>query len=200
MTGKNSGEVTYGRSIIKCAFSAVINVLSGVLIGALMIFMLGISESQALRVIAQVLALIFYVVMIYVGAWSEGDRDKNLVNFNRIKKDIFKGFKFGFLAMIPFNLMTVMLIVAMYVQNETTALILRSSYRILNFNLLLLINKAMSPDTVTWSGIGWVNLFYLTIPVVSGIAYILGYKRIAVMNKLVYSKKESEKKKKKSRY
>jgi len=196
MKENNQGEARYGKSIPRCAVSTVINVLSGILIGALIIFTLGISESTVLRVIAQVISILFYVVMIYVGAWSDGDRDRNLVNFGRIEKDLLKGLKFGLLAMIPFVLLTLLLVGAMYAKSDTTALILRSVFRILNFNILLFVNSFMSPDEVTWKGILYINLFYLTIPVISCVAYILGYHRVSVVTKLIYKKKESDKKKK----
>ncbi len=200
MKDKNSGEIKYGKPILKCALSTMINVLSGVLIGALMIFTLGISNSKVLRVVAQTLSILCYVLMIYIGAWADGDRDRNLVNFGRIKKDMLKGLKFGLLGMIPFVLITLLLVIAMFVKNDTVALALRSVFRILNFNILLLVNSFMSPDEVTWKGILLVNCFYLVIPLVSMIGYILGYKRVSVMTKLVYQKKEDGKKKKKSRY
>ncbi len=200
MKENNPGEIKYGKSIPKCALSTIVNVLSGMLIGALLIFTLGISDSKVLKVVAQVLAVLCYLAMIYVGAWSDGDRDRNLVNFKRIKKDMLKGLKFGLLAMIPFMLLTILLIVAMFIGNDTTALVLRSTFRVLNFNILLLVNSFMSPDEVTWKGILLVNCFYLVIPLTSLVGYILGYKRVSVITRLVYQKKDDGKKKKKNRY
>ena len=115
-----------------------------------------------------------------------------------IKGDLLKGLKFGLLAMIPFSLMTVLLIVEMYVKDPTTALVLRSSFRILNFNLVIFINSFMSPDEVTWAGVGLMNLFYLVIPALSAGAYILGFNRISLYEKLVYKYKGSDNQNKKS--
>ena len=200
MKENNSGEVRYGKSIPKCALSTVVNVLSGVLIGALVIFTLGTVENTVVKVIAQVLSILCYLMMIYIGAWSDGDHDKNLVNFKRIEKDILKGLKFGLLAMIPFMLTTLLLVAAMFVKGDTAALLLRSVFRIINFNILLFINSFMSPDEVTWKGILLVNCFYLVIPLLSMIGYILGFKRVSVITRLVYQKKDEDRKKKKSKY
>ncbi|MBQ2755606.1 MAG: hypothetical protein IJF27_02925 [Oscillospiraceae bacterium] len=198
MKKNNSGEVKYGRSVLRCTFSAIFNVISGVFLGAFVIFLLGVYESETLKIVAQVISLFLYVVMIYLGGWHEGDRDRNLVRFKHIEPDLLKGLKFGILAMIPFTLMTVLLIVAMYVQNETAALVLRSSFRILNFNIIIFINSFMSPDVVTWKGIGLMNLFYLSIPALSAISYIFGYKKISIYEKTIYKSKDSDAQNKKS--
>ena len=198
MIKNTSGEFKNSRSVIRCTLSAILNVLSGVLLGVVVILVLGVYESETLKVIAQAISLALYVVMIYLGAWHEGDRDRNLVNFKHIKVDRLKGLKFGLLAMIPFTLMTILLIVEMYAKDPTTALVLRSSFRILNFNLVIFINSFMSPDEVTWKGIALMNLFYLIIPALSAGAYVLGFNRISLYEKLVYKYKDSNSKDKKS--
>lgn len=187
----NKQEITYGQPLWKHVRNTFLNTLAGAFLAALIVATVGLSlDNRAIQIIAQLVGILIFLGMIYINVWSIGDRDKNLVSFGRIEKDMLKGLKIGLIVMIPYMLLSIIpILVLLEITPDITFI-----YRILNIYLVVMINSYMSTDAPSWSGVLITTSFFLTIPAVCTVSYILGYRRVSVMSNLVYSKDDKKKK------
>lgn len=133
----------------------------------------------------QVLSAIMIVAFASNGAYKQGSKDNNLVKISHIKKDMLKGFKIGLIANIPFFLILVISIV-------TAADFRTAIYATLNSHYYGII-RALCGESLYMSEIGvlryvLIALAQFIVPIISGIAYILGLSEINLGEKIVYKK------------
>ncbi len=178
-------EITYGRPFYRRVLTLFGRSVLGSFLGAVFVVIIGMAlNSTFLKVVAQSISIIMFVGIIYATAWNEGDKDKNLVGFGRIKEDKLKGVKLGAIVMIPYMLSGVLLVLGLL--GITTDL--QAIYRIIHFQILVILNELMEAAKSSWNGLIFGTLYYLLVPIASGVGYYLGYKRIAVLNKMMYGK------------
>ena len=133
----------------------------------------------------QILSLIMVIAFASNGAYKQGFKDNNLVKISQAKKDMFKGFKIGLIANAPFILLFVFALVK--------ASAIRSVlFAFLNSHFYAII-MAITGECERLSQIGAVKfvligLLLAIVPVISAVAYILGYKEINLAEKIVYKK------------
>ncbi len=167
----------------------------GVLVGLLISFsFVTFMDNKVLYTVIGILAVFAYMAITGAGGWKLGQDDLNKVKFNRRSEDLFRGFKIGFIECIPLILLSIALILA-------KAEILPNFYvvyKLLNGHMLIIINiidgtfKGISTaylTQVSWGAIIGVSLLSFFPMIVSGVNYILGYKDIMIMDKLMYKKK-----------
>lgn len=151
----------------------------------------------ALNLILFILVVPLYVSLIYSPIWTEGDRNRNMVQFGHIQRDKWKGLKIGLLLTIPYLLLNLMLTLSKCgVLPDLFWL-----YKLLNAHIWPLINILNPVDTgakissATMSVpaliVCWLTSFYPTI--ISVVAYALGYKGVMVVEKLIYKNKPRKK-------
>lgn len=140
--------------------------------------------------VTQVLCFILVIAFASNSVYKQGFKDANLVRTGHINQDNLKGFKIGLVANIPFFAMFLLLVLfTVTVPNFRVVW-----YAFLNgcfYPLVLVI--ADSADVVSkLSVLQFVLLFLLQmiVPVVSGVAYTLGFKEINLTDKLLYKKGE----------
>ena len=118
-------------------------------------------------------------------AYKRGLKESNLVKIGKVKYDVTKGFKIGLIGNIPFFVVFVLAIVMASKFTTVLYAILNSHY----YSVVLWITggKSLFIEVSIWQ---YVLLFLLQfiVPVISGIAYILGVKEINLMEKIIYKK------------
>ena len=149
------------------------------------------SKKTVFLVVTQVLCAVLIISFAGSSVYKQGFKDANLARIDHIKTDNLKGFKIGAVANIPFfALFALMVILATGVAPDFRV----TWYAFLNghfYSAVLWI--AGDADVVSkLSILQYVLLFLLqlAVPVISGVAYILGFKEINFTDKLVYKKGE----------
>lgn len=136
-------------------------------------------------VTTQVLSLVMVVSFASSDAYKRGLKESNLIRIGKVKYDVTKGFKIGLIGNIPFFVMFVLAIVMAPKFTAVLYAILNSHY----YSVVLWITggKALFADVSIWQYV-LLFLLQLIVPVISGIAYILGVKEINLMEKIIYKK------------
>lgn len=139
----------------------------------------------------QILGAVILFGFIYSHLWKLGDSDRNLVVTGNGAEDKLRGLKIGLIANAPIYLSFVIFILAKagVLAGEWYAV-----FRFLNFPQFSIINALYGQATSTAADISWTNallgiLTFIVIPLFTTAAYILGYKRINISEKLIYKKK-----------
>lgn len=144
----------------------------------------------ALEIVSQLLMLIILIVMLYSSLWRQGDNDRNKVDFGRMPADPLRGLKIGLLGAIPSGVVTLGLWVS-----KITGLMPNYifAYRLLNMTFAPINNAltdgVMWASSVTWWMLPVSLLCWAVIPATAMVAYLLGYHRVALGERLVYKKK-----------
>ena len=142
-------------------------------------------------VIAQLVGLSTTALFIYPTVWECGNKDSNRVNFGRIKEDKLRGFKIGLAAMLPFFLLFIALIIFALGAYEKFAVILYKFINCYAFGFLdFIIGDAVYVSDLAFWQYPLIFITLFIVPVIAYIAYILGYKDISVIEKIVYKKKD----------
>lgn len=150
----------------------------------------------ALGVTSQAMCLIITALFIYNTMWKIGNRDKEIQKLHGGKATKLKGLYCGILVISP---MLLLLTFAVITKNSICANVSTSLYAILNgyaFDIITTVSK--NSKVFADTGILQILTFYgllLIFPIVSTMAYIIGFKDIIIMEKLIY-KNQSKKEKK----
>ncbi len=139
--------------------------------------------------VAQIFSICLLTLVIYNNVWKIGTKDNNLVKFNHINEDTLKGFKIGFLTIIPF----LILLIIFYIFKDTSfANIKISIFQFVYSCYYGLINLAVgnSKNLSDLSVLNFIYLFAIQLitPIICGISYVLGYKNISIGEKIIYKK------------
>ena len=185
-------EITYGKTFWQRVGSLFVKSLLGAVLGAIFVIFIGmVIDSVFLKILSQIVGVLCFIGMVYAGEWNDGDKDKNLVGFGRIKEDKLKGVKIGAVVMIPYILGGIILLLGLL----GITVDLSAIYRVINFHIVILLNLVMDSAESSWEGLILGTIYYIvTVPIAGGIGYYLGYRRIAVLNKIMYGKNPTEKK------
>lgn len=137
-------------------------------------------------IIGQALMLMLLFALPYSKLWNQGDKDSNSVQFGRMKEDRFRGLKVGLIASIPMFAAYLVLLISKFGLFPKYLYI----YRWISVAFLPILNRATSAATVT-AEIPWLWMFFLFlttlfIPFVCHLAYRLGFKHIAVSERIIY--------------
>lgn len=188
MANNKDSKVSFPRFALRIYGNSVI----GVVLSSFLAMTIGLMlDNVPVLILVTVFNLALYCGLIYSTSWGQGNKDRNYVHYGRLKEDYFRGAKAGLLAMVPYVLTSVILILVKASVVSDISFI----YRVLNIHLITLINLVLpAGEDMTWWGILVVNLYHLIIPITAGLAYYLGYKDIAVGHKLIYQNKKSAKK------
>ncbi|MBQ8731695.1 MAG: hypothetical protein IJY82_02565 [Oscillospiraceae bacterium] len=193
----------------KSVFMLALRTFGGCLLSCIMCFIVDISiltifaefSPTAGYVIMQIITAILFFSFIYPPLWLEGDRDRNFVSFGRIEPDLYRGFKVGGILSIPFFLLGIMGIVGYFVK-DLSAWMTILYCRFLTpqkFGLMgLLIPPLGEKDTsMVISDYPFINILIpvltpVLIIAVAGGAYLLGYHRISLQEKIIFVNKKKK--------
>jgi len=150
-----------------------------------------------IELITLVLIVPLYIALLYSPIWTEGDRNRNMVQFGHLVWDKYKGLKIGLFLMIPYFIENVFLTLSWAKVIPDIFWI----YKILNSHLWPIMTWLNPIQEGNWISINnmsvlsliicWIFMFYPLI--ISVIAYFLGYKGISVSEKLIYKNKPRKK-------
>ncbi|MCI8622320.1 MAG: hypothetical protein HFG26_01500 [Provencibacterium sp.] len=168
---------TFGTSIVALVFTSLVTLSLGTF-----------SENGFWIFIVQLISLIIFVSMIYSPSWYCGDHDSNSVHFGHMEKDLNKGLRIGLLAMIPYALTPVILVLSKL--QVFGKLDLGFVYRLLNVHMLYAINWLITPEKTiaeaSWFSIIGVWAYHLIIPAACAAAYRLGFAHISISERLIF--------------
>lgn len=140
--------------------------------------------------ITQILNFILVISFAANSVYKQGFKDVNLVRTGHKKADLLKGFKIGAIANIPFfALFAILLILTMVTPNFRTIWYAYLNSHFYSF-VLWITGSAEVISKISVLQFVLLFLVQLIVPVISGIAYILGFKEINFTDKLVYKKGE----------
>ncbi len=144
--------------------------------------------TAAFLIISQIFCLLILFSFIYPNIWHIGTKDSNLVRFKHKKEDKLKGLKIGLVAAAPFYLFLILIAAAKFLMPSFPMVL----YKFLNSAFYSFIDiicgTATAGSLAPWR-LALLFVLPLIIPLISGVAYLLGYKNISVGEKFVYKKK-----------
>lgn len=144
-------------------------------------------EKGVIAVISQVFCLGIIASFIYVYVWKIGNNDLNLVKFNRIEFDKFKGLKIGLLASVPFAATYLILLLgAIGILPGKVILIYRVIYGFVFPLTSQIIGSSFLANELSALKLILLALMMAIIPLICHISYLIGYKDISIKNKIVY--------------
>lgn len=144
-----------------------------------------------MKTLSQVMMLILVCVFPYHILWEFGHRDDTNVRYHGQRPDPFRGAKIGLLAMLPYAICTLLMIVSKYVAALSGML---SIYRFIAFPYLPYFNWLVGEAT-TAADVSLIRLLLmlpmlLIVPVVCGIAYRLGGQSFSIAEFITFQKKK----------
>lgn len=140
--------------------------------------------------LTQVLNLILVISFAANSVYKQGFKDVNLVRTGHRKADLLKGFKIGAIANIPFfALFAILLIITTVTPNFRTIWYAYLNSHFYSF-VLWITGSAEVISKISVLQFVLLLLVQFIVPVISGIAYILGFKEINFTDKLLYKKGE----------
>lgn len=149
------------------------------------------------NILSLVLQGVLFISFTYNDLWRQGDRDANAVSFGRMAYDKWRGLKIGLTAAIPS-----ILSFAVLIAEKALGFFPRYAawYRVFHLSFYPFIvwcfgsEVARTTAEIGWGGILLAGIPVLVMPAVAVLAYYLGYKQIAVGERLIYKNKNTSKK------
>lgn len=143
-----------------------------------------------LQIASQICGLGILISFIYPMFKDIGGKDRNAVNFGRIKEDKLKGFKSGLFTIIPVTVVTLFFILT---KSGITAEFSVSLYIFFNSSFYGIMD-ILTNHQVMFKDVGTLNLVLiilvqLIIPIIAHVAYTLGYRDVSVSDRLIYKDK-----------
>ena len=156
-----------------------------------------ISISAVVKNIMLLVVLVpLYVALLYSSFWTEGDRNRNMVQFGHLENDIYRGVKIGAFLIIPYVIEDVFLTLswAKVIPN------IFPIYKLLNAHIWPILEwvNPLGDGVVNASDMSLIGLIICWLlalypMLVTTVAYILGYKGISISEKLIYKNKPHKK-------
>ena len=163
-----------------------------------------INEGTWGAVLYQFTNLALYTPIIYMAAWRIGAREQNYVHFGHMEEDLWRGTKIGLMAIAPYAVCLILMVLSRAGILPNLFWLVRFIYApyVVLFNLLVPNVTAgglgVSVEDISYAGIFVASLLQLYVPLVTGLAYRLGYKGVSLYQKLVYQNVKSGRKEKKA--
>ncbi len=137
----------------------------------------------------QILSMMMVVAFASNSPYKQGFKDANLVKIGHAKRDMLKGLKIGLIGNVPFFVITILMIV---LATGTAPAFRTVWYAFLSghfYSLIMWITGGvLTVGEISTVQYVWLVLVQFTVPVISCVAYILGFKEINLAEKLVYKK------------
>lgn len=167
----------FGSSLLGTAFCLLTQIFIAFLYG----------EGLWGAIVLQLFCLVLYCPIVYMTAWSLGAKDRNYVLYGHMKEDKLRGAKIGLVAIIPYIICALFLVLAKARVFPDFLVLFRFIYS--PFAVLLRVFLPDYLSDVTYCGILFSALTQLVCPITTGIGYWLGYHEISLYQKLIYQKK-----------
>lgn len=144
------------------------------------------------NILAQIMMLIVLAIFPYHIMWEFGNRDDTKVRYKGQRMDIYRGFRVGAFAMVPYVLLWVLLVIAKFgILPEQYAQV----YRLATISFLPYVTWVMPVAGVQNAEITQLLLLLpmlLFVPIVCGVSYRMGHNHFSIREHLVFAKKKAE--------
>ena len=141
--------------------------------------------------ICQIVILVIFFLFFHNMLYYMGDSDCNRAKFGQIKPDKLKGLKIG-LVPTAFQLVSYILLILGKLGIIHNGIFL--VFRLCNFHfnpiIMAIVGNTSILNNISWTGIICLFPLILITPILSFALYYLGYKRIDVLENLVYKKEK----------
>lgn len=151
------------------------------------------AEKAVYLILCAVFCMSLAAILSYSFIWKEGNSDRNLVKFGRIKENKFKGINIGLIATSPYLLLLLVVGLGKWAFAKHFPVILYKYINSVFFAPIEFICGSVREfgDLAIWQLLLLI-LVQLSVPLFCAVAYYLGYEDILVSEKLTY-KKENKK-------
>ncbi len=182
------------KTTVGLAFSWLGSHVIGVVLCLILNFSFGtLIDNVWFHVGVGIFTFLIYAMIISAPSWDLGNRDRNRVKFGHRTEFLGRGFVMGFVVSIPLILFGIALLLAKAELLPNFYVI----YKLVNAHVLPFINlidgtsfgvQAAYLTEVSWGSMIGVFLLNFIIPIITGVQYILGYRDLQLMNRLIYKK------------
>ena len=143
-------------------------------------------------VVSQILCGILVISFASSATYKRGFKDSNLVRIGNIKQDKLKGFKVGLIANIPFFVLFVLFVACGLGLAPSLRVTLYGYLNSFIYPIIYLITGCSSDIIVSELNVLQYILLFLVqfiVPIICGVAYLIGFKEINLSEKIMYKKK-----------
>lgn len=150
------------------------------------------AAANVMRTIAQILMIVVFCIFPYHILWEFGNRDDTNVRYRGQRPDPWRGFKIGGLAVTPFVVAWVVLLVSKFIPAMANYLMI---YRVIMFpywwyNDWMLAGALSITDAALWRLLLLILPILLVIPLTCMIAYRMGGNQFSITEFLTFAKKQ----------
>ncbi len=185
---EDSGKNTMFQFAFKIFFVHIVNIIVMVIAAVILngIANLGLELSaETTSGIVTIVCMVLYIAMTYVEGWRRGERDHNLVLYNHMDYNRFRGLIAGAISQIPGFVCAI----ATIFPGVDFSVERLGRYFYINFNYMFTsLDRAIAAGTV--SGFAYHICYFIPAilaPVIVGVSYHLGYKQVRILDRLVWS-------------
>lgn len=182
---EDSGKSTVTSFAFKIFFLHILNVPIMLVLLALMsnLNSLGLNISgNFINIIVTAICFLFYIICLYIEAWRTGERDYNLVLYDRIEYNKLKPLLAALISQIPG------FILALLMQFPVAGAQKFARYFYLNFIYPIIVLDA---EPYYLSAIYFLPILFAIVPAILG--YFLGYRGIRLLDMLIFVKDRDKK-------
>lgn len=140
--------------------------------------------------ISQLFVLAAFFAIMSGQMYRKGDSDRNKVSFNRIKPNMWYGFKVGMLAGTVLLIIYILLILSRFgiITDEFLGIFVFANYHLF-FIIKLIVGSATLTSQLDAFALILCGLTVFVVPLTCELFYFLGYKQINLIERIVYKKK-----------
>ena len=143
-----------------------------------------------MAVLSQIIMLVVLGIFPYHILWQFGNRDDTNVRYKGQRPDPWRGVKIGVLAMIPFALLWIVLVIAKFTAwNGFFQAYNLISFPYIQYNTLILGSFNSISEVAVWRLLLLLPTL-LFVPLISGIAYRMGGNQFSIAEFLTFKKKK----------
>lgn len=142
------------------------------------------------QIISQILMLVLYAIFPYHVLWEFGNRDDTNVRYKGQRKDLWRGFRVGTFATIPYAILWLLLLLA---KVGVVPHGFDQVYRLSHFPFLPYVNWVMPAGSLAETPVWQLFLLLpilLYLPVVCGVSYRMGHQQFSIREHLIFAKNE----------
>lgn len=142
----------------------------------------GLLGSLAGKIFLGGACILITAALVYTTAWHEGNRDPNRVNYGHMRYFPAKGLVAGSLASAPYFILWLCFLISHKVwAGSAAATVFEVVFRICNLQYVVLNDSLLQQPALCF-------VFLLPLPLFSAAGYLAGYRRFAILPRLVYKK------------
>ena len=147
------------------------------------------AQRIGLSSVTQAICLMLLICFIYPVLWQLGTKDSNMVMYKHKTEDKLKGLKIGLISIVPSVLFLTAIVIT---KNSFSSDISFMLYKFISSTFYGFIDLGVqSVNTIGQLNALHIILLYalkLIVPIISFVAYYLGYKNFSIGEKIVYKK------------